>query len=202
MNPSGCGCWFAAFSGGNRRKRHRRDDIASTRFIGGTLIHNINCGQPLSIGFLAIPLVKSSFQSLPVTKVCRSTSLPARFAAAMAAAILLAAIAMAADPEYRSTPAPPTKPLTQNLFSNLSHSHPMARLDKGCRSCQLNDGCLDNLSLERCCQWTPVEDTIGVSPAQPSERVYTKRMTDFTPAAWMMLRIVYSGGCSEKYGFR
>ena len=188
MNHSGCMCLFAAIFGGNRREKHRRDDIASGRFMGGTLIHNGNCRQPLSIGFLAVPLIKPSFRSLPVTKVCSSTLLPARFVAAMVAAILLAAIAATADPKYRTAPLPPAKPLTENIFSRVSHSHPKARLDNGCRSWQLSFGCVDNLSHERCCQRTPVDDTIGVSPARPSAKDYTMMMDDCAaPMARMML---------------
>jgi len=189
MNHSGFLCLFAAIFGANRREKHRREDIASRRFVGGTLIHNGNCCQPSPIGPLAIPLIKSPFWSLPMTKVRSSTLLPARFAAAMVAAILLAAIAATADPKYRATPLRPAKPLTENIFSRVSHSRPKARLDNGCRSWQLNAGCVDNLSHERCCQWTPVEDTIGVSPARPSAKDYRKMMTGAAPAARMMLKV-------------
>jgi hypothetical protein len=61
MNHSGYVCLFAAIAGSNRREIHRLDDIASARFIEGTLIHNGKCGQAFSVGFLAISLVKPSF---------------------------------------------------------------------------------------------------------------------------------------------
>lgn len=181
---------------------HRRDDVASGRCLGGTLIHNGNCGQPLSIGFLAVPLVKPSFRRLAVTKVCSATLFPARFAAAMIAAITLTPIAAAADPKYRPTPEPPAKPLTQNIFSGVSHPHPKARLDNSRRSCQLSDGNTDNLLLERCCQWTPVaEHDRGLLCSTFRKRLHED---DDELHAYGVDDVegFYSGGCSEKYGFR
>jgi hypothetical protein len=49
-------------------------------------------------------------------------------------------IAAAADPEDGVAFLPTAKPLPENIFSSVSHSHLKARLDNGCRSCQLNDG--------------------------------------------------------------
>jgi hypothetical protein len=93
-----------------------------------------------------------------MAEVCSSTLLAACFGAAMLAAILLAMIAAAADPEDGVAFLPAAKPLTQNIFSVVSHAHPKARLDNRRRSCQLMDDCLANLSTERFCHWTPVAD--------------------------------------------
>jgi len=194
MNHSGFVCLFAAISGSNRREKNRRGDFVSRRLLGGTLIHNGKCSQPLPIGPLAVPLIKPSFKSSPMTEVRSSTLLPACFTAARVAAILLAAITPTADPEYRAAPLPPAKPLTEGIFSRLSHSHPKARLDNGCRKWQLNAGCVDNLSIERYRQWTPVADTIGVSSTRPSPQDYTKMMMSAAPAARMMLRVSIPAG--------
>jgi hypothetical protein len=107
---------------------------------------------------------------------------------------LMPAIASTADPEYRAALPPPAKPLTEGIFSRVSHSRPRARLDNGCRKWQPNAGCLESLSHERCRQWTPVGDTTGVSSARPSARDYTKMMTGVAPAAWMMLRVSIPAG--------
>jgi hypothetical protein len=108
-----------------------------------------------------------------MAKVCSSTLLPDCFAAAMVTTITVTSIAGTTDPKYRPTIMPSANSLTENIFSGVSHPHLKARLDNGRRSCQLNDGYLDNLSYERNRQWTPVADTIGVSPARPSwERLY------------------------------
>jgi hypothetical protein len=134
MNHFGFVSLFAAIFGDDRWVKRRRGDIASGWLEGGTLIHNGICRQPCPIGLLSIPLIQSPFRSLPMTKVCSSTLLPARFAAAMVAAVLLTAIAGTANPKYRAAPVCPAKPLTENIFSRVSHSHPKARLDNGCRT--------------------------------------------------------------------
>ncbi len=127
-----------------------------------------------------------------MAKVGSATLLPARFLAASITAVLMPAITTAADPKYRATLPPSANSLTQNIFSAVSHPHPKARLDNGRQSCQLNDGYLDNLSHERNCQWTPVGDTIGVSPARPSAKDYTIQRTIVeAPAARMMLRCLF-----------
>ena len=75
-----------------------------------------------------------------MTEVCSPTLLAAGFGAATVAAILLAVIAAAADPENRVTFVPAAKPLAENIFRVVSHSHLKARLDKRHQSCQLMDG--------------------------------------------------------------
>ena len=197
MNHSGFECWFAAIFGGDWRENHRHEDFASGKPDRGTLIHNGNCCPPSPIGPLTVPLVKPPFRSAPMTEVCGSTLLSPSFAPAMLGAISLAAVTPAANPEYGAAPLGPAKPLTENIFSRVSHSHPKARLDNGCRSWQLNAGCVDNLSIERCCQWTPVEDTIGVSSARPSTEDYTKMMMGIAPAARMMLRVFIPAGVQK-----
>ena len=54
-----------------------------------------------------------------MTEVRSSTLLSPCFAPARVAAILLAAIAATADPEYRAALLPPAKPLTKNIFSRV-----------------------------------------------------------------------------------
>lgn len=182
----------AAIFSGNRQARCRRGDLACGRFLGGTLIHNGNCSQPDPIGPLTITLIQSAFGAVAMTTVGRSALLPSGFVAAPLAAILLAPITTAAEPEHRATLRPPAKPLTEKIFSCVSHAHPKARLDSNCRSWQPKGGYVKNLSHERYCQWTPVEDTIGVSPPRPSAEAYTKRMTlAAAPAARMMLRLSF-----------
>jgi hypothetical protein len=154
---------FASISGENHQRKYRRDDAASIQTLWGTLIHNGKCGTPPAIRSLSVALIKSSFQRFPVAEVCSSSLLTACFGSAMLAAVLLAMIAATAYPEYGVTSLPTAKPLAENIFRNVSHSHLKARLDNGCRACQRNGGCLENLSTERNCQWTPVADTIGVS---------------------------------------
>ena len=149
MNQSGFLCLFAAIFGDGRCVKRRRGDFVRGRLDGGTLIHNGNCRQPSSICSLAVPLVESPFRSAPMTEICSSTLLPPRFAPATLVAILLAAVTPAANPEYGAAPMCPANPLPENVFSRLSHSHPKARLDNGCRSWQLIGGCVDNLSIER-----------------------------------------------------
>jgi hypothetical protein len=133
----------------------RREDLASGQLFNGTLIHNGNCREPLSIGSLAIPLIKSSFESLPVTEVCRSTLGATSLVAAVIAAITLAPITTTAYPENGAAPTPAAKPLTQNIICGVSHSPPKARLDNGRRSCQLNGGGMDASHYERICQNGP-----------------------------------------------
>ncbi len=159
MNHSGFMCLVAAIFSGNRR-----DDIVRGRFGRGTLIHNGIFSQPFPIGFLTVPLIKPSFYSLTVTTVCIATLLPPRFTAATVTAILMTAITATAYPKNRAAFAPPTNPLMENNFSRVSHSHPKARLDISYRSWQFSFGCVDNLSIERCCQWTPVVDIRSGSP--------------------------------------
>ncbi|HEY5503789.1 MAG TPA: hypothetical protein VIK28_01425 [Sedimentisphaerales bacterium] len=65
----------------------------------GTLIHNGNFCQALSIGFLPVSLIESSFSSFSVTQVRSSPLFSTRFAATMVAAVTLPPIAMEADPE-------------------------------------------------------------------------------------------------------
>jgi hypothetical protein len=111
---------------------------------------------------------------------------------------LLATIAAAADPKYGVTSSPAAKPLAENIFSNVSHSHLKARLDNGCRSCQLIGGCLENLSTERNCQWTPVADTIGVSSCS----TFRKKLHDYRDdvicaCGAMMLRVSIPAGVQK-----
>jgi hypothetical protein len=146
MNHSARVSWFAAVFSGERQIKCRHGDLASRTFLEGTLIHNGGCSQPAPISPLTIPLVQPPFWSLAMTTVRRSTLLPARFVAATVAAILMAPVTAAADPEYRAALRPPAKPLTEKIFSCVSHSRPKARLDNSSRSWQLNGGCVDNLS--------------------------------------------------------
>lgn len=202
MNHSGCMCSDVAIPDGKRCKDHRRDDIGSQRLLGGTLIHNGNCCQSFSVGSLAVPLVKPSFQSLAVTKVCCSTLFAACFAAAMVTAVLLATITAAANPKYRPTTAPSAKPLTKNGFRSVFHSHPKARLDNGRGSCQPNNGRLNNLSLERCCQWTPVaEYDRGLLCSTFRKRLHEDDGV-FHACSVDDVEVVNSGGCLNKCVFR
>jgi hypothetical protein len=63
---------------------------------------------------------------------------------------LLPTITTTTYPKDRPAGWPPAYPLTQNIRYPLSHTHPKARLDIGCRLWQLNTGCVDSLSYERC----------------------------------------------------
>jgi len=144
MNHSGFVCLYAAIFGDDRWVKHRREDIASGRLDGGTLIHNGICCQPCPIGLLSIPLIQSPFRSLPMTKVCSSTLLPARFAAAMVAAVLLTAIAVSTNPEDGTATLRAAKPLTENNFCCVVHPRSKARLDNGQRSWQPKTICLDD----------------------------------------------------------
>lgn len=197
MNHSGFLGLFAAIFGDSRWVKRRREDFVRGRHDGGTLIHNGNCRQSSSIGLLTVPLVESPFRSSPMTQIRSSTLLPPCFATAMVAAILLAPVTPAADPEYGAAPLCPAKPLPESIFSRVSHSHPKARLDNGCRSWQLNGGSVDTLSIERYRQWTPVEDTTGVSSTRPSAQDYTKMMMNSAPAARMMLRVSIPAGVQK-----
>ncbi len=147
---------LAFISGPKWRTEYRRDDAASLETLRGTLIHNGKCSPTPAIGSLSVALVQSSFRSFTMAEVCRSTLLAACFSPAMFAAILLAMIATAADPEDGVTFLPTAKPLTQNVFRVGSHSHLKARLDNRQRSCQRMNGYLDGLSTERFCHWTPI----------------------------------------------
>ena len=142
MNRYGFACLFAAFFSDNRRIC-RRKDAASRRRLRGTLIHNGKCSESLAIGFLTVPLIKSPFESFPVTKVCSAPLFPTSFLATLIAAVLMTPITTAANPKYRSAVVPSANPLTQNIFGGVSHLHLKARLDNGHRSCQLSDGCIN-----------------------------------------------------------
>lgn len=195
-------CWLAVCFSGNRRLRCRRKDPARRRDVGGTLIHNGNRGQSLAIGFLAVPLVELPFESFSVTKIGRAPLCPACFLAASIGAVLMAPIAMAANPKYRSTLLPSANPLTQNLFGGVSHPHLKARLDNGRRSCQLSDGCINK---------PPTHEVRPSDPGRWHDRglfcsTFQKRLHEDDEKLHACgvddVEDVNSGGCSEKYGFR
>lgn len=170
---------------------YRRDDAASIQRLRGTLIHNGKCSTTPAVGSLPVSLIQSAFRGFSVAEVRSSMLLSAGFNAAMLAAILLAMITAAADPEDGITFFPAAKPLAENIFGIVSHSHLKARLDNQCRSCQLNDGCLEP-SQPRGIANGPRSRTRSGSPlAQPSAKLYTMMMTDCTPSAWMMLRCLF-----------
>jgi len=121
---------FDAIGGEHRQAKYRRDDAASIPIVPGTLIHNGKCGATLAIGSLSVALIQPSFHSFSMTEVGCSTLLSTGFGAAVFAAILLAMIATATDPENGVTLLPAAKPLAQNIFSVVSHSHLKARLDR------------------------------------------------------------------------
>jgi hypothetical protein len=119
----------------------------------------------------------------------------------MVAAVLLAPIAAAADPKYRPATTPSAKPLTQNIFSGVSHPHPKVRLDNGCFSCQLIVGFKDNLSHERFCQWTPVaEHDRGLLRSTFRKRLHEDD-DEFHAYGVDDVEGINFGGCSEMYGF-
>jgi hypothetical protein len=103
------------------------------------LIHNgkYSFSPPFPVFSLAVSLIQPPFRSFPMTEICRSTLLPARFVAAALVAVLLTAIAARADAKQPATFSPTANSLTENNFSRVSHSHPKARLDKRLSSCQL-----------------------------------------------------------------
>jgi hypothetical protein len=120
----------------------------------------------------------------------------------MVTAILLATIATAADPKYGATTAPSAKPLTKNLFRSVSHSHPKARLDNSCRSCQPKDGCVDNLSLR---------EVLPMDPGRGHDRgllcsTFRKRLHEDDGVLHACgvddVEAINSGGCFKKYVFR
>jgi hypothetical protein len=163
---------------------YRRDDGASIQRLPGTLIHNGKRCTTAAVGSLPVSLVQPAFRSFSVAEVRSSTLLSAGFSAAPLTAILLAMITAAADPEDGVTFFPAAKPLTENIFGIVSHSHLKARLDNACRSCQLNDGCLEP-SQPRGIANGPRSRTRSGSPlAQPSARNYTIiGMMSFAPVA-------------------
>jgi hypothetical protein len=158
------------------------------RSFRGTLIHNGVFCQASTICSLAIPLIQSCFQGLSVTEVRCTALFPARFLPTTVTAITMTAVTAAVDPEDRSTFAPSTNSLSENIFAGLSHSHPKARLDIDCSSWQLRNYNLVNLSLRDVVNGLrSLTRSEPPSPALPF-RDYTKMMRIFTPAAWMMLR--------------
>ena len=114
---------FASISVEKRRTESGRDDAARLETLRGTLIHNGKCGAASAVGSLSVALIQFPFRSFSVAQVCGSTLRPAAFYAAPFAAILLAMIAMAANPEDGITFMPAAKPLTENIFGVGSHSH-------------------------------------------------------------------------------
>jgi len=141
-----------------RQAKSRRDDAASIQRLWGTLIHNGKCGSTPAISSLPVALIKSSFQGFSMAEVCSSTLLSAGFGTATLAAILLAVIAAAADPENRVTFVPTAKPLAENIFSVASHSHSKARLDKRHPNMSAYGMLLMEPLNQRFYQWTPVAD--------------------------------------------
>lgn len=201
MNRYGSVYLFVAFFSGNRRMICRRKDPASRRVVGGTLIHNGNRSPSLSIGFLAVPLVKPPFESLSVTKVCSAPLFPASFLAAAIAAVLMPPVTAAANPKYRSALMPSANPLTQNIFSSVSHLHLKARLDNGRRSCQLSDGCINK---------PPMHEVLPLGPDRWHDRglfhsTFRKRLHDddegFHAFGVDDVVLVNSGGCLKNYVF-
>ena len=164
---------------------YRRDDAASIQRLPGTLIHNGKCCTTPAIGSLPVSLVQPAFRSFSAAEVRSSTLLAAGFSAAPLAAILLAMITAAADPEDSVTFFPAAKPLTENIFGTVSHSHLKARLDNRQRSCQRMDGYLEGLSTERFCHWTPVgaNDRGLFLLNLPQEATRLMGMMSFAPAA-------------------
>lgn len=142
VNPSEWGWLFTASPGVSRNECPRRRNVASATPWGGTLIHNGNFGESLTVGSLAVSLVESSFGSFTVAQVGSSALLSAGLNAAIVAAVAMSPVALAANPEKGPTFMPPAKPLTQNIFHGRNHPRPKARLDNGRRSCQFNDGCI------------------------------------------------------------
>ena len=176
---------FASISVEKRRTESRRDDAARLETPRGTLIHNGKCSATPAVSPLSVALIQFPFRSFSVAQVCGSTLRPAGFYAAPFAAILLAMIAMAANPEDGVTFMPAAKPLTENIFGVGSHSHLKARLDNRQRSCQRMDGYLKNLSTERFCHWTPIaaNDRGLFLLNLPQEATRLMGMMSFAPAA-------------------
>jgi len=148
----------AAGYGKKRQANSRRDDAASIQRLWGTLIHNGKCGPTPAIGSLPVALIKSSFQSFSMAQVRSSTLLSAGFGAATLAAILLSVIAAAADPENCVTFVPTAKPLAENIFRAVFHSHPKARLDKRHPIMSAYGRLIMEPLNQRFYQWTPVAD--------------------------------------------
>lgn len=124
-----------------------------------------------------------------MTQVCRSTLLAARFGPATLAAILLAMIAAAADPEGGVAFLPAAKPLAESIFGVGSHSHLKARLDNRQRSCQFMDGYLGNLSTRGFANGPRSPITIGVSSCSTFRKKLHDGWDDVTCACGaMMLR--------------
>jgi hypothetical protein len=195
MNRHGFVCLFAAFFSGNRPMGCRRGDDVCIAGGSGTLIHNGICCPSLAIGSLTVPLIKPSFESFAMAKVCSSPLFPAGLLTASIAAVLMAPITMAANAKECAALVPSANPLSQNIFSSVSHSHLKARLDNGRQTCQLSYGCTKKPPMQaRCCHWALVGGTIEASSARPSVRDYTKMMLSFTPSAWMMLRVLIPAG--------
>jgi hypothetical protein len=124
---------------------NRSDDLARGKASRGTLIHNGTFYLAQTIGALAITLIQSCLGRLSITAVGCPVLFTARFLPATVAAIPMPTIAAAADPEYGTAFRPPANPLSENIFARLSHSHPKARLDIGCRKWQLRNYNVDNL---------------------------------------------------------
>ena len=154
------------------------------------MIHNGTFCQAETIGPLAIPLIQSCFQGLSVTEVRCTALFPTRFLPTTVTAVPMSAVAAAVDPEDRSTFAPSTNSLSENIFAELSHSHPKARLDIGCSSWQLRNYNTVNLSLRDVVNG--LRSLIRSEPPSPALlfRDYTMIRMIFTLAAWMMLRVV------------
>ncbi len=145
VNHSGFMCRFAALRSGNRSRMNRVDDLARGKASGGTLIHNGTFCLTQTIGSLAISLIQSCLGRFYITEVGCPVLFPNSFLPATVTAVPMSTIAAAADPEYGTAFLPPTNPLSENIFAELSHSHPKARLDIGCRKWQLRNYNVDNL---------------------------------------------------------
>ena len=75
------------------------------------------------VGPLPVAVIEPSLPALLVSPFGGSQLLPPRFFPAALAAVSVAPVTMAADPEHRATVGPPAKPLTQWRFAG-AHRRP------------------------------------------------------------------------------
>ena len=72
---------------------------------------------PFPVDPLPVPVIEPAFRAFLVFFVRTTPLLPPGFSPASLAAIPVAPVTMAADPEHRATAGPPANPLTQELFA-------------------------------------------------------------------------------------
>jgi hypothetical protein len=159
---------------GSHRLRYRTDsDTVSTIELMGRLIRHARLRSTLTVGALAVSMIKASFRGLLVTAVGRTSLFAAGFAATAVGTVTLSTITGTADIENATASLRATKRMTENNFRCVGHPRPKAGLDNSHQSWQLGAIRVDGVSDMSRQQRTSVVTAAGVFFHPPQEKHYT-----------------------------